>query len=219
MHFAQINEMDGFFVTGRKPDSNFSWDKLEGADVVLFGTRQPLAMFKYACNKAGIDYEKINAVHPGGAADMDRAFREGEGDYIQQQGPFPQQLEAEKLGYIVAQVGPMIGPCGFSSLAAKHEWLNTDVAKTFMSAYKKTRIAISETPAVEIAKAVKNYFPNIDVSVLESCISTYQELGCWTPHVEITPEAYGRVLDIFEYNRLISQRFPYESVCQLVKGG
>jgi len=30
VHFAQINEMDGFFLTGRAPDPGFAWDKLEG---------------------------------------------------------------------------------------------------------------------------------------------------------------------------------------------
>jgi NitT/TauT family transport system substrate-binding protein len=70
IHFAQINEMDGFFLTGRQPDPDFSWDKLEGADVVLMGGGQPLAMFKYACHKAGIDYDRINAINPGSAADI-----------------------------------------------------------------------------------------------------------------------------------------------------
>ena len=57
VHFAQVNEMDGFFLTGREADPDFTWDKLEGADVVLFKGGQPLAMFKYACHKAGIDYD------------------------------------------------------------------------------------------------------------------------------------------------------------------
>ena len=95
VHFAQINEMDGFFLTAREPDPDFDWRRLEGAPVVLFGGGQPLAMFKYACHKAGIDYDRIEAIHPGGAADIDRAFRDGEGGYVQQQGPFPQQLEAD----------------------------------------------------------------------------------------------------------------------------
>src|SRR5262245_9078394 len=46
VHFAQINEMDGFFLTGREADPAFSWDKLEGAEVVVFKGGQPLAMFK-----------------------------------------------------------------------------------------------------------------------------------------------------------------------------
>ncbi len=111
VHFAQVNEMDGFFLTGRRPEPEFTWRNLEGSKVVLFGGGQPLTMFKYACHRAGIEFDKIEAIHVGGAADMDKAFREGQGDYVQQQGPFPQQLEADAAGYIVAQVGSLIGPC------------------------------------------------------------------------------------------------------------
>ncbi len=215
VHFAQVNEMDGFFLTGREADPDFSWDKLEGSDVVMFGGGQPLMMFKYACHKAGIDFDKINAITPGGAADIDKAFRDGQGAYVQQQGPFPQQLEADGVGHVVAQVGPQIGPCGFSSLAALPAWLETDMAKAFMRAYRKTRVYMNETPAAEIAKAEKPYFPKIDEAVLADCIGTYQKLGCWTPHAEITQEAYEVTLDIYEYNGLLNERYAYEQVCAL----
>src|SRR5437763_11746727 len=59
VHFAQVNEMDGFFLTGREADPAFTWDKLEGAEVVMVKGGQPLAMPKYACHKAGIDFNKI----------------------------------------------------------------------------------------------------------------------------------------------------------------
>jgi len=213
VHFAQVNEMDGFFLTGHKPDPAFTWKKLEGAEVVLFKGGQPLAMFKYACHKAGIDFNKIKPIYPGGAAEVDRAFRDGQGQYVQQQGPFPQQLQADGIGHVVAQVGKQIGPCGFSSLAATRDWLATDMAKAFMRAYKKTRAYMNETPAAEIAKAEKPYFPEIDERVLADCIATYQRLGCWTPHVEITPAAYERTLDVFEFNGLLKQRYRYEQVC------
>ena len=214
-HFAQVNEMDGFFITARQPDPDFTWDKLEGSDAVLFGGGQPLAMFKYACHKAGIDYDKINAINPGGAADIDEAFREGKGQYVQQQGPFPQQLEADGIGHIVAQVGKQIGPCGFSSLAANRDWLETDMAASFIRAYRKTRAYMNETPAIEIARAEKPYFPAIDEAALADCITTYQQLGCWSSHVEITPEAFEATLDIFQYNGLIKERYAYDQVCTL----
>ena len=213
VHFAQVNEMDGFFLTGREADPDFSWKKLEGAEVVMFKAGQPLAMFKYACHKAGIDFDKIIPINPGGAADIDKAFRDGQGQYVQQQGPFPQQLQADGVGHVVTQVGPLIGPCGFSSLAATREWLETDMARAFMRAYRKTRLYMNETPAAEIAQAEKPYFPDIDEAVLADCIATYQKLGCWTPHVEITKPAYEVTLDVFEYNGLIKERYAYEQVC------
>ena len=108
VHFAQVNEMDGFFLTGREADPTFTWDKLEGAEVVMFKAGQPNAMFKYACYKAGIDFNRLKPVCPGGPAEIDQAFRKGTGQYVQQQGPFPQQLQADGIGHIVAQVGKQI---------------------------------------------------------------------------------------------------------------
>lgn len=213
MHFAQINEMDGFFVTGREPDPDFDWKKLEGAEVVMFKGGQPKAMFQYACLKAGIDFSKIIPITPGGAADIDKAFRDGAGQYVQQQGPFPQQLEADGVGHIVAQSGPKIGPCAFSTLAATREWLETDMAKAFMRAYAKTRIYMNETPAAEIARAEKPYFPDIDEAVLADCIATYQKLGCWTPHVDIRRGGFDVVVDVFKNAGMIDRSYPFDEIC------
>ena len=212
-HFAQVNEMDGFFLTARQPDPDFTWKKLEGSRVILFGGGQPLVMFKYACHKAGIDFDKIDVLNVGGAKDMDAAFRDGKGDYVQQQGPFPQQLEADGVGSIVARVGDQVGLCGFSSLAAKPDWLKTDMAAAFIRAYKQARRYMNEESAAEIARAQKEYFPAIDVKVLANCIATYQKLGNWSAHIEITKQAYESTLDIYDYAGGLQHRYPYSEVC------
>jgi NitT/TauT family transport system substrate-binding protein len=205
--------MDGFFITGQAADPDFDWKRLEGSEVILFGGGQPLAMFKYACHKAGIDFAKLKVISLGSAEEMDKAFREGKGQYVQQQGPFPQQLEADGVGHIVATCGPKIGPVAFSSLAAKRDWLQSDVAKAFMRAYTKTRAYMLATPAIEIAKAEKSFFPAIELDVLAQCISSYQQLGCWTPHVEITRPAFEVVLDVFAHFGSLKERYAYDQVC------
>ena len=210
LHFAQINEMDGFFLTGRAPDPAFTWAKLAGKKVMVDHGGQPLAMFKYACHKAGLDYGAIEALDAGSASDMDAAFRGGAGDYIHQQGPAPQQLQHDGVGHVVARVGVPIGPCAFSSLAATRDWLGTDMAKAFMRAYRKTRAYVTETPAAEIARAEQALFPEVDLGVLTETIAAYQTLGCWSPHVEITRAAYEATLDVFQHAGRITQRHPYE---------
>jgi NitT/TauT family transport system substrate-binding protein len=213
VHFAQINEKDGFFLTGREADADFRWEKLLGRKVLVDHGGQPLAMFKFACHQAGIAFADIDAVDAGNGPAMDAAFRAGEGDYIHQQGPAPQQLEFDGVGHIVASVGDPIGPCGFSSLAATREWLETDMATAFMRAYRETRRYMNETPAAEIAAAEADFFPNTDREVLTSTIAAYQALGCWTPHVEITPDAYEVTLDVFEHVGRLTKRHPYDAVC------
>lgn len=213
IHFAQINEMDGFFLSTREPDPDFDWHKLEGTEVVMFKAGQPNAMFRYACHKAGIDYDRIIPVNPGGAADIDRAFRAGDGRYVQQQGPFPQQLEADGHGHIVAAVGPLIGPNAFSSLAASREWLGTDDAVAFTRAYRAARQYINDASAADVANTIRSFFPDTDLTALTACISSYQQLGCWTPHIEITRDAFEVTLDVFEYTGGISERYDYNLVC------
>jgi NitT/TauT family transport system substrate-binding protein len=213
LHFAQVNEMDGFFISARNRENDFSWKNLEGAEVVIFGGGQPNAMLRYACHKAGIDFNRIRTITPGGADAIDQAFRSGEGQYVQQQGPYPQQLETEGLGHVVANVGPLIGPCAFSSLAASRDWLDSDMAAAFTRAYAAARRFLNEAPAQEIAAIEQSWFPGVSPDALSKCIASYQQLGCWTPHVEITPAALEVTLDVFEFTGGIAQRYAYEQVC------
>jgi NitT/TauT family transport system substrate-binding protein len=213
LHFAQVNEMDGFFISARNTEDDFSWNNLEGSEVVIFGGGQPNAMLRYACHKAGVDFNRIRTITPGGADAIDQAFRSGEGQYVQQQGPYPQQLETDGLGHVVAQVGPLIGPCAFSSLAASREWLDTDMASAFTRAYAAARRLLNEAPAQEIAALEQSWFPGVSPDALSKCIASYQQLGCWMPHVDITPAALEVTLDVFEFTGGISQRYAYDQVC------
>ena len=211
LHFAQINEKDGFFLTGRTPDPAFTWDRLRGRSVLVDHGGQPLAMFRYACHRRSLDYSAIKALNVP-SDQMDQAFRRGEGDYIHQQGPAPQQLEHDGVGHVVASVGEAIGPCAFSSLAATRDWLKTDAARRFMRAYRKARAWLLATPAAQVAEAEASFFPDIARPVLAATIAYYQKLGCWAPHVEITRPAFEVTLDVFEHSRLITRRHRYEDV-------
>jgi NitT/TauT family transport system substrate-binding protein len=211
VHFAQINEKDGFFLTARAPDPAFTWNTLRGKRVLVDHGGQPLAMFKYACHTRGVPYADLTAVDvPSGQ--MDQTFRKGEGDYIHQQGPAPQQLEHDGVGHIVASVGEAIGPCAFSSLAATREWLKSGAAARFMRAYRHARAWLLATPAAEVAEAEASFFPEIDRAVLTRTIATYQTLGCWTPHVDITRPAFETTLDVFQHAGLITRRHRYEDI-------
>ena len=211
VHFAQVNEKDGFFIAARRPDPAFTWDKLKSGKILVDHGGQPLAMFKYACFKKGLDWKSLDIVDAG-MQTMDQAFRNGSGDYIHQQGPAPQQLEHDGIGHVVASLGDAIGPLAFSSLAATREWLATDQAKRFTRAYRKARAWLIATPAARVAEVEASFFPDIDRAVLTKTIATYQKLGNWTPHVEITRPAFEVTLDAFEYSGLITKRHKYDDV-------
>ncbi|MEW6690848.1 MAG: ABC transporter substrate-binding protein [Pseudomonadota bacterium] len=209
-HFAQINEKDGFFLVGRRPEPRFSWAALAGRRVLVDHGQQPLAMFRYACFRRGLDFGSIVAVNAGSTEKMIAAWRSGEGDYVHLQGPAPQALEHEGAGHIVASLGEAIGPCAFSSLAATRAWLATGMAQRFMRAYRKARAWLIAAAPQEVARLESGFFPGVSREALAATIAAYQKLGNWSPHVEITRGAFEATLDIFQHAKLITRRHRYE---------
>ena len=219
VHFAQINEKDGFFLAARDPDPNFSWDKLKGKKVLVTPGVQPTTMFKYACYKSGLDTGQFAMIDAGPPEAMVAAFRGGQGDYIHLQGPAPQQLEHDGVAHVVTALADVVGPCAFSSLAAKREWLETGQAKAFMRAYRNARAWLVTRSATVVARTEQPFFKDTDPSVLAATISAYQGLGNWSPHVEITRSAFEATVDIFRHAGLISRRYAYEDVVALPPTG
>jgi len=86
------------------------------------------------------------------------------------------------------------------------------MARRFMRAYRKARGWLLATPAAKVAEAEASFFPEIDRAVLTATIGYYQELGCWSRHVEITRPAFEVALDVFQYSKLITKRHKYEDV-------
>jgi len=153
-----------------------------------------------------------SVIDSGGVEEIDAAFRGGMGDYVHQQGPAPQQIERESIGYIVASVGEAMPPVAFSSLMASREFLKTDAAKAFVRAYARARWWVNQTPAEEVADREAEFFPQTDRDALIKTIARYQDLGCWDGDLMITRERYEQALNVFLHSSKISRRYPYESV-------
>ncbi len=212
-HFAQINGTDGFFLVGREPEPGFAWSRLAGRRVLVDHGGQPRAMFQYACRRSGVRYDAIDAVDAGDPAAMERAFRDGQGDYVHLQGPAPQALAADGAGHIVAAVGKAVGRCAFSSLAATPEWLATPGAAAFMRAYRKACGFVVLAPDAALAAALAPCFEGVDEAVLRAAVADYRALGCWSPDVTIHRDALRAAEDVFLNAGMLSRRYGRDAVC------
>ena len=150
-------------------------------------------------------------IDAGSVEEMDKRFREGQGDYIHQQGPYPQQLAHDGIGQVVASVGQVVGPVAFSSLCATSEWLKTDMAQAFARAFRQACGFVVETTADELARLVSEFLPDTDPEVLSNTIATYKQMGNWSADPEIDQAAYTHLLDVYLFSGLITNRHPYES--------
>lgn len=211
-HFAQINDRDGFFIVQRNSSASFDWHDLVGQQVLVDHFFQPLAMFRYALHRLNIDFSSLHVIDAGDVDSMDHAYRSGRGQFVHLQGPYAQQLEADGLGNVIAAVGDVIGPVAFSSLLAPSDWLATEMACAFMHAYREGQQAALAMSADEIASLLADFFPRIDLAVLQATIASYQRLGCWATEPGIPRASYERALDVFEFSGLISRRFAYEDL-------
>jgi NitT/TauT family transport system substrate-binding protein len=209
VHFAQINQRDGFFIAARQRAPAFAWNRLLEGRLMYVHGGQPEAMLRYALHKQGVDLSRVSGINAGGTDAMLQAFRGGQGDYFHEQGPYPQQLEVEGHAQVVAAVGEAIGPVAFSSLAATREWLARPEARGFMRAYRKARAWVRSAPAAEVAASLQALFPGSAREALVRGLEAYQRLGCWDGEAVIDPAHYERALDVFQHAGLISRRHAF----------
>ena len=206
VHFAQINQRDGFFLTTRQASPAFEWRQLEGRMLLADHGQQPLAMLKYAVRHNGANWDKIEVVDAGSPERMAAAFREGRGDYLHQQAPIT-------AGEVVVAVGSCVPPVAFSSLCASRQFIETETFHRFVGAYAAARAWVQTAPAAEVARAEAGFFPGHSQHALEAAIGSYQKLGCWEDGLEIPRNLYEQALNVFETDGGLTRRFPYEEVC------
>jgi NitT/TauT family transport system substrate-binding protein len=193
VHFAQINQRDGFFLAANEPDPSFEWKKLEGRTLVADQGDQPLAMLKYAVRHNNVDWGKI------------KVLRKGEGDYVHQQGPIVGRE-------IVVSVGASMPPVAFSSLCCARKFQTTPEYAAFLKVYERAREWVRSAPAKEVAAVEAEFFPGIAPELLESTVRRYQELGCWEGGIEIPRDLYEQALNVFQAFGGITWRHRYEEV-------
>ena len=211
VHFAQINQRDGFFLVGRKPDTAFAWKKLEGSTLIADHGWQPMTMLKYAAKTNSADPGSIRFIDAGTPDGMQRAFREGKADYVHLQAPGSHQLEAEGVGHVVASVGASMPIVAFSSLCCSRDFLGTEIFRKFLQAYRESREWVRSASAEEVAAKEASFFPGVATPVLAAAIRAYQNVGNWEGGIEIPRSLYEQALTVFDGE--IQRRHPYEEVC------
>ncbi len=205
VHFAQINQRDGFFIVGRGPEPDFQWSSLEGTALLADHGAQPLVMLKYALKQNGVDWKKIKTTDAGTPEKMQSAFSQGTADHIHLQGPVT-------AGEVVASVGASMPPVAFSSLCCAPAYRNTPGYGIFLKTYARAKEWVQTALAEEIAAKEAAFFPGVALEVLTATVKRYQALGCWDGGIEIPRDLYEQALNVFQSEGAISWRHRYEEV-------
>ncbi len=205
VHFAQINQRDGFFLVGRDPETVTDWKTLEGKTLLADHGPQPLAMLKFAVRFNGADWSKIQVVDARTPEKMAAAFAAGTGQYVHMQGPVAK-------GEIVASVGAVMPPVAFSSLCCSRDYQKTGEYSAFVDAYEKAKEWVCTAGVAEVADAEAAFFPETGRELLIATVKRYRDLGCWLGGIKISHELYEQALNVFQAARAVAWRHRYEEV-------
>lgn len=215
VHFAEINKMDGFQLV-KRIDRNedekkiFNWEDLKGKEILIDHSLQPMNMFKFACLKKDIDFDDLNIIDAGSPENMSKAFREGKGEFVHLQAPQSIDLTYDmydpegkeiirpKVGYIIENIGKIIGPLSFSTLICKREFLVTNEYHKFIDIFHTTKLFSQTQDPAKISEIIFEFFPETEIDALEETISIYQNLNCWNGEVNISENHYDTTLEIFK---------------------
>ncbi len=214
--FAQLTKTDGSFLVSREPNEDFKWTDLKGKTVIP-GRKGgvPYMTFEYVLKQNGLNPETDLVLDDSIKFDlMAGAFAGGNADYVTLFEPTASSTEKQGLGYVVASVGEAAGEIPYTAYFAKKSYIqnNEDIIQKFTNAIYKGQKWANEHTALEIAEKIVSFFPDTEVSDLETSIQSYKDINAWSTNPVLTEESFNRLQDVMEEAGELAKRADYSAV-------
>jgi NitT/TauT family transport system substrate-binding protein len=215
VHFAAVNDRNGFFLLSREPRPRFAWPDVVGRTIISFGgAPTPWLCMQAVLRRHGVDPARVTFRRDLSTPDAIAAFRAREGDFIEHGPPVIDQLIADGTGHLVASMGEATGPVPFSSLMATPETLTKqrDVLIRFVRGLYRAQRWMAASTAQEIAAVVAPVFPDIEPSVRVAAIERYLRQSTWATDPVLTRAGYETLQEILLSAGFIKKPHPFESL-------
>src|SRR5437016_836964 len=182
VHFAGVNDRNGFFLLGRQAQPSFGWSDLIGRTVISFGgAPTPWLCMQSVLRRHGVDPARITFLRGLSTEDAVAAFRARKGDFIEHGPPVVDQLLADGTGHLVASMGDATGPVPFSSFMTTRETLARARERPvrFVRGLARAQRWIAASRASEIAAVIAPAFPAIDARIRGAAVERYLRQSTW----------------------------------------
>ena len=214
--FAQLTKRDGSFLVSREKKDNFTWQDLKGKTVIP-GRKGgvPYMTLEYVLKKQGINPQIDLVLDDSIKFDlMAGAFAAGNADYVTLFEPTASMTELQGVGYVVASVGEESGEIPYTAYFAKQSFIkeNEDVIQGFTNAIYESEQWVKNHTSREIAEAVKDFFPDTEVDILESAIQSYKDIDAWNENPILKEESFNRLQDVMIEAGELKEKVPYKEI-------
>lgn len=215
INFAGLTKKDGSFLVAREKTDNFKLEDLKGKHII--GGREggmPAMTLEYALNINGIKSDETNIDTSIDFASMSGAFIGGTGDYVALFEPTASELEKEGYGHIVASIGELGGNVPYTTYNAKKSYIeqNPDVIEGFTKAIQKGLDYVHDHTSEEIAKNIKDYFPDTSDEDLITIVQRYKDIDSWYDTTYISEDDFNHIQEIVKNAGQLDENAPYSKL-------
>jgi NitT/TauT family transport system substrate-binding protein len=210
--FADVVARDPFFVIGARPRPDFRLADLAKARFASVSeVPTPWICLADDLRRAGVDPDRLDRVAGRSMADNAAAIRAGTLDAAQLFQPHAEELLASGAGHLWYAAATR-GLTAYTTLVTRRATLErrADDLLKMTQGLHRTLGWFAATPAVEIARALKSYFPDVTELIFAGAIDRYRKLGLWGPDPVIRREGYDRLHAAMRAAGTLKRDIPYE---------
>jgi NitT/TauT family transport system substrate-binding protein len=213
VHFAAVNDRNGFFLVSRERRPRFAWSDLVGRTVLSFGgAPTPYLCMLSVLRRAGVDPSRVTFVRDLGVPEAVAALKAGKGDFLECGPPVVDQVVAEGVGHLVASMGVATESVPFSSLMTTQARLRDERADLvrLVRAFHGAQRWLAQASAEDVASVIAPAFPEIAAPLLARIVARYRAQGTWPDDPRLDRPGYERLQEILLAGGFIKRRHPYE---------
>ena len=211
--FADVVSRDPFFIIGGKPRPGFT---LADLAKVKFATVSevptPWICLADDLRRAGVDLDRLDRLSGPSMAENAAAVRAGTLEAAQLFQPYAEELLASGAGHVWYAAATR-GLTAYTTLVTRRETLERRADELLMMTRGLYRTLgwFAATPAPEIARTLKSYFPDVSPAIFAAAIERYRKLNLWGSDPVIRREGYDRLHSAMRAFGALRRDIPFET--------
>jgi len=213
VHFARVNDRDGFFLLGREPA--FDWTDLLGRRLIVFAEAPtPWQVLRAMLLGKGLDPDRIQVVADVPIDAVAMAFRNGIADFALTQAHVAEELTRAGDAVILRAMAEEVGALPYSSYYCAPDYLELapEVIAGVARAHAATMRWIRAHTGDEIWDTIRPAFADGDAELLRAATVRYKALGTWDSDTTLPLPSYDALATAMKAGGLVRRVAPYDLV-------
>ena len=194
--FAEVVTRDPFLLVGRVARPDFQLSDLRDVRIATVGeVPTPWLCLQEDLRRSGIAPGRLDRVAGRSMAENIAALRAGEVDVVQLFEPFVSTLVVEGVGHVWYAAATR-GPTSYTTFYTRRGLLTArrDELRRMVRAIHRTQRWVADATGVQIADAIRDYFPAVPPAIRAAACARYQTLGIWSTTPVLPRTGYDRLL-------------------------